>query len=144
MNIIAKLFSVFYLLVALASCRKEEDLDTSTLLGLGGETWAKGPIDRWLFDSLTKPYNIEVKYRWDPWEVNLDATLVPPDESKVIEAMSAMKQIWIDPFNAETGSELLIKSTRPGPLSWWAAPSTCRTTLSCWGRQKGAVRSPCT
>jgi substrate import-associated zinc metallohydrolase lipoprotein len=83
------------------------------LLGLGGDTWTKGTIDKWLYDTMTKPYNIDVKYRWDPWEVALDATLVPPEESKVIPAMAIVKQIWIDPYNAETGSENFIKKYAP-------------------------------
>ena len=101
------------LMITVCACTKKETLDESTLLGLGGDTWTKGAIDKWAYDSMTKPYNIEVKYRWDPWEVALDATLVPPEESKVIPAMSIVKQIWIEPYNAETGSETFIKKYAP-------------------------------
>jgi substrate import-associated zinc metallohydrolase lipoprotein len=38
---------------------------------------------------------------------------VPPEESKVIPAMSIVKQIWIEPYNAETGSETFIKKYAP-------------------------------
>lgn len=100
-------------MVAFASCRKDENLDDTTPLGLGGDPRTNTQIDKWLYDSITKPYNIEVKYKWDPWEVNLDKTLVPPDESKVIPAMQAIRQIWIDPYNAETGSETFIKRYSP-------------------------------
>ena len=100
-------------MISVIACTKEEKPDTSNLLGLGGDTWTKGAIDKWLYDTMTKPYNIDVKYRWDPWEVALDATLVPPEESKVIPAMSIVKQIWIDPYNAETGSENFIKKYAP-------------------------------
>jgi len=102
-----------FLLLLIASCRKEDDLDVRQPVGLGGDSTARGPIDNWLLDSLTKPYNISVKYRWDPWELNLANTLTPPDESKVIEAMAAVKRVWIDPYNAETGSELFIKRYSP-------------------------------
>jgi substrate import-associated zinc metallohydrolase lipoprotein len=105
--------TAFVLMISVIACTKEEKLDTSNLLGLGGDTWTKGTIDKWLYDTMTKPYNIDVKYRWDPWEVALDATLVPPEESKVIPAMSIVKQIWIDPYNAETGSENFIKKYAP-------------------------------
>jgi len=80
---------------------------------LGGDTWKPGSIDRWLYDSLTAPYNIAVKYRWDPWELNLDKTLTPPEEDKIIPAMSAIKRVWIDPYNEETGSNLFIKRYSP-------------------------------
>jgi substrate import-associated zinc metallohydrolase lipoprotein len=112
MKFILKITAIV-LMISVIACSKKEDLDTPNLLGLGGDAWAKGPIDTWLYDSMTKPYNIDVKYRWDPWEVDLDKTLVPPDESKVIPAMSIVKQIWIDPYNAETGSENFIKKYAP-------------------------------
>jgi substrate import-associated zinc metallohydrolase lipoprotein len=113
MKLINKISAIFCLLLVLASCKKEENLDGPLPDTLGGETWTRGAIDKWLYDSLTKTYNIETKYRWDPWEVQLDKTLVPPDESKVIPVMSAVKQIWIDPYTQETGSDLFIKKYAP-------------------------------
>ncbi len=113
MKFIKKFFWISCLLASFASCKKDEVLDATPPVGLGGETYAKGPVDQWLLDSMTTPYNISVKYRWDPFELNLDATLTPPDESRVIPAMSAIKRVWIDPYNAETGSELFIKKYSP-------------------------------
>lgn len=101
------------MLASVVSCNKDDDLDIAPPLDLGGETWKQTAIDQWLQDSLTTPYNISVKYRWDPWELNLDKTLTPPDESKIIPAMSAIKRVWIDPYNAETGSDLFIKKYSP-------------------------------
>lgn len=113
MKLLNKLFYTCSLVIFLASCQKDEDLDVQQPIGLGGDTTARGSIDRWLLDSLTKPYNISVKYRWDPFEVSLFNPLTPPDESKVIAAMSAVKRVWIDPYNAETGNQLFIKKYSP-------------------------------
>ncbi|MCU7547633.1 putative zinc-binding metallopeptidase [Chitinophagaceae bacterium LB-8] len=113
MKLINKISAIFCVLLVLASCKKEENLDGPLPDTLGGETWTKGAIDKWLYDSLTKTYNIETKYRWDPWEVQLDKTLVPPDENKVIPVMTAVKRIWIDPYTQETGSDLFIKKYAP-------------------------------
>jgi len=100
------------MMVAIA-CKKE-DLNVVPPVDLGGETWERTELDQWLMDSLTLPYNIAIKYRWDPGELNhLDRTLTPPDESKIIPAMSAIKRVWIDPYNAETGSDLFIKKYSP-------------------------------
>ncbi|HUQ66662.1 MAG TPA: substrate import-associated zinc metallohydrolase lipoprotein, partial [Flavitalea sp.] len=111
MNRIIKVVSIFVFF--LASCKKDEKLNIVTPVGLGGDSFEKTALDEWLFDSLTAPYNIAVKYRWDPWELNLDKTLTPPDESKIIPAMSALKRVWIDPYNAETGSDAFIKKYSP-------------------------------
>ena len=113
MKFLNKLFLLSFLVVLAASCKKSEDLDLPQPVGLGGEVVARNTIDKWLLDSLTTPYNIAVKYRWDPWELNLDKTLTPPDESKIIAAMSAIKRVWIDPYNAETGSDLFMKKYDP-------------------------------
>lgn len=107
------IFIALLIPLVVASCRKNEDLNLIPPVDLGGETTARTSIDQWLLDSLTTPYNIAVKYRWDPWELNLDKTLTPPDESKIIPAMSAIKRVWIDPYNQETGSELFIKKYSP-------------------------------
>jgi len=104
---------IFCLVLLAASCKKDDDLNIPPPIDLGGENPQKTAIDQWLIDSLTTPYNIAVKYRWDPWELNLDKTLTPPDESKIIAAMSAIKRVWIDPYNAQTGSEMFIKKYSP-------------------------------
>ena len=113
MKTLHKIYWIAFVFILFTACKKDETLSDVQPSGLGGETWAKGPIDQWLNDSLTKPYNIAVKYHWDAWEVQLDRTLTPPDESKIIPAMSALKRVWIDPYNAETGSDLFIKKYSP-------------------------------
>lgn len=96
----------------LFSCSKEdEDLDVS-LIGLGGDTWVKGPVDTWLYNNYVMPYNIEVKYRFDRYELALNRVLVPPMEDKVIPVMEAIQKTWIEPYLQEAG-ENFIKTLSP-------------------------------
>lgn len=113
MKNVEKLIIISSMVLVLASCTKKPEVHYTPSPGLGGDVWAQGPIDKWMYDSLTKPYNIAVKYRWDPWEVNIGADLVPPEEDRVIPALEAMKRIWIDPYNAETGSDAFIRKYAP-------------------------------
>ena len=103
---IAILAFVTYVMVACSS--KVEDLSPK-VDGLGGEVFVKQPVDIWIDNTFTKPYNIEVKYRWDPYEVPLNKTLVPPLVSKVQPTMEAVKAIWIDPYEAEAGTDFIKK-----------------------------------
>ncbi|MDF2381249.1 putative zinc-binding metallopeptidase [Nostoc ellipsosporum NOK] len=82
------------------SCGKDKDnLDAAdNLLGLGGDTWVGTAIDSWLYDSLVRPHNIQVKYKWDQSEFDVSKTLVPPDESKIIPIWSMLRQAWIQPY----------------------------------------------
>lgn len=97
----------------LTACNKEDDLNNiDEIPGLGGDSWVKGPIDHWIYDNLTKPFNIAAKYKWDQFELELNKTLVPPKEEKVIPVMEAVKKVWIDNYVAEAG-ELFIKKYCP-------------------------------
>lgn len=109
---------ILFLLVisAVASCKKEDfDVnEANNINGLGGDTWVKGPIDHWINDTLTIPYNISVKYKWDQWESLSDITkiLVPPKEEYIIPILSATRKAWIDPYVAE-GGDIFFKRLSP-------------------------------
>ncbi|MBN8835800.1 MAG: putative zinc-binding metallopeptidase [Sphingobacteriia bacterium] len=112
---------IFQIVVAVAllsslfiSCKKDENGSLSTPpLGLGGDTWFATSIDKWVYDSLTVPFNIAAKYRWDAWELALDKTLVPPDTSKVIDVLGGVKRVGLQPYIDQTGSPMLIKKYAP-------------------------------
>ncbi|WP_276503009.1 zinc-binding metallopeptidase [Terrimonas pollutisoli] len=108
---------------AVTSCEKEDALNVDDIPGLGGDTWVKGPIDQWLYDTLTVPFNIATKYKWDQFELEVNKTIVPPKEEKVIPVMRAVKKTWIDPYVSQAG-ELFFKKYSPkffvlaGSASW--------------------------
>lgn len=104
-----KIILFFFALVALASCDKEDDLVVDDISGLGGDTWTPGTIDKWITDSLTTPYNISAKYKWDQSELPLDRSLVPPREDKVIPVLSSIRRAWISPYIAEAGDVFFKK-----------------------------------
>lgn len=104
-----KIILFFFALVALASCDKEDDLVVDDISGLGGDTWTPGAIDKWISDSLTTPYNISAKYKWDQSELPLDRSLVPPLEDKVIPVLSSIRRAWISPYIAEAGDVFFKK-----------------------------------
>ncbi|MBD0375694.1 MAG: putative zinc-binding metallopeptidase [Flavisolibacter sp.] len=96
-----------------ASCKKEEPLgNVDAISGLGGDVWAQGPIDKWIYDNLTVPYNIAVKYKWDQSEIELNKTVVPIKEEQVIPVMNSIKKAWIEVYEAEAGS-LFVKKYTP-------------------------------
>lgn len=117
------LFLYFAAMMVLAGCNKK-DLDTSyPINGLGGDTWAKGPIDQWIYDTLTVPFNMEVLYKWDQFnDGDLTKTLVPPDENKVIPLLSTIKKIWIDPY-VKAGGLTFMKRLIPKQIALVGSPS---------------------
>ncbi|WP_207513284.1 zinc-binding metallopeptidase [Longitalea luteola] len=105
-----KIYLVLLALAVFASCKKEDDLgDVSNIPGLGGDTWAATPIDNWIRDTLTTPFNVAAKYKWDQGELDFDKTLTPPKEEKIIPLLSAIKKVWIDNYVAEAGKLFMQK-----------------------------------
>lgn len=90
------------------SCKKSENLDRE-IVGLGGDTWTEGELDKWLFTNFTDPYNINVKYRWDGAEYDRDKTLIPPKIDRVQPLMEMVRSAWIDPYTAEVGQNFIKK-----------------------------------
>ena len=98
--------AVLSMTLIIFSCKKEDELGSvDNIPGLGGDTWVPGPIDKWILDTLTTPYNIGVKYKWEQGELQDDfnKNLVPPKEEKVIPIMSAIKKVWINSYITEAG-----------------------------------------
>ncbi|MDH5825301.1 substrate import-associated zinc metallohydrolase lipoprotein [Sphingobacterium faecium] len=95
--------------IFLSACSKNENL-TADIVGLGGDTWAKGPIDEWVSANYTTPYNIEIKYKWDRSELGeIYKNVVPIKEELVIPVMDAIKKTWIDPYVAIKGEDFMKK-----------------------------------
>jgi substrate import-associated zinc metallohydrolase lipoprotein len=89
------------------SCKKSENLDRK-IVGLGGDKWKQDVLDSWLADTFMKPFNIEVKYRWDGSEQSdISKTLVPPRAEKVQPTMEIVKAGWIDVYTAEAGMDFI-------------------------------------
>ena len=100
------IIAAFAIIISINSCKKDDALgNVDNIPGLGGDTWTPGAIDAWIYDSLTTPYNIAVKYKWDQGELqsDLNKDLVPPKEDNVIPMMSAIKSAWIGPYVTEAG-----------------------------------------
>lgn len=108
-----KIALLFCLLAILSSCSKDDEPgNVDNIPGLGGDTWEPGPIDNWIRDNLTTPYNISAKYKWDQGELDFNRTLVPPKEEKIIPVLSTIKTVWIDNYVAVAG-ELFMKRYAP-------------------------------
>ncbi len=92
------------LLLALGACKEEKLDDVENISGLGGSSVVPTTIDKWVSDSLTNPYNIAVKYRWDQFEFSdVSKTLVPPDEDKIIPMSKVIRSAWIKPYVDQAG-----------------------------------------
>lgn len=86
------------------SCKEDKLENVEEISGLGGEVIPPTAIDKYITDSLTTPYNIIMKYRWDQFEFgDVTKTLVPPKEEQIIPVTRAVLSTWINPYIAQAG-----------------------------------------
>ncbi len=122
-NKMYKSATVAFLFFALCACVKNDGSNNGNLPFLGGENPASNPtIDEWVRTNLNKPFNIEVKYRYDQYEAALGSTLVPVLESKVLPSLKDIKTVWIDPY-VKIAGEKFFKTYVPKLITLVGSPS---------------------
>src|SRR6478736_1493333 len=89
-------------MLTITSCKKDDDLgNVDNIVGLGGDTWVQTDLDKYIYTTLTVPYNIDVSYKWDQLALaQVDKNVVPVKEEKVKPIIDAMKRVWIDNYVA--------------------------------------------
>ena len=61
-------YSALVLLFFTACNEDKLNLDQE-IYGLGGNDEQKNELDKWLYENYTQAYNIEVKYKWNSYEL---------------------------------------------------------------------------
>lgn len=107
--------------IAISSCKKDETLNAN-LDAIDRNNTAKSDLDNWLTTNYLNPYNIEVKYRFDPFEADLDKDLTPPKESQVIPVMETVRDIFIKPYE-KVGGATFMKINTPKQFYLVGSPS---------------------
>ena len=97
MSTMKKIALLIALLAAAGACSKDDLNPDSILLGMGGDAWERTEFDDWIYEEFVVPYNIDVKYKWDPFELDLRYNYAPVDEEKAKMLMMAIKKVWIEP-----------------------------------------------
>lgn len=129
-NIVAAFCAIGLFFALPTSCSKDEIKgSTDSILGLGGESYPKTEVDMWLMDNYTKNYNMEVKYRFNRFELDLNKMLVPIKEEIVIPVMEVVKKVWIDPYEAVAGSKF-IKTLAPKSFVLVGSPQYNNGTIT--------------
>jgi substrate import-associated zinc metallohydrolase lipoprotein len=110
---------IFSLLVLGSSCATDEVSSTSIIVD---ETATPNEVDTWITENLTKPYNIEVIYKWDDEETDLSKNLVPPEKDKVIPFLEVLKELWLKQYESMAGPDF-IKSLTPKQILLVGSPN---------------------
>src|SRR6218665_480324 len=85
-------------LLIIGSCSKDVGLSDGSYLNTTPP--AQNAVDQWITENFTKPYNIEVVYRWREALVQRERYLYPPTLDSVKPALNIVKKLWIEPYSS--------------------------------------------
>lgn len=116
LNIFPNVLLILLLATGWSACKKEKVHLDVIPVGLGGDSTATTLSDKFIYDSLTIPYNIAVYYKWQPGQLDFPYEIVPPKEEQVVPALKALLAISFAPYNDQTGSTVFLRKYLPKVL----------------------------
>ncbi|MGC1205904.1 MAG: substrate import-associated zinc metallohydrolase lipoprotein [Flavobacteriaceae bacterium] len=93
-----------------SSCGNEEDSITESQIDISAPIL--NSLDIWLRENFVEQYNIEIRYKWNINDTDVDRFLHPPFEENVMPIANALTKVWIEPYNT-LGGENFIKNIAP-------------------------------
>lgn len=108
--------SLYFLVTSflLAGCEKEAPLSDRSVVEAGVVEHEKTELDKWILDTFTLPYGIEVEYRWDKNVVQNGSYIYPPAVANVKSVLKAIKALWIDLYTSpDLGGEKFLLGKNP-------------------------------
>lgn len=113
-SFILKNMYIFAASLLLAGCEKEAPLSDRSVVDLGAVKREQTELDKWILETFTLPYGIEVKYRWDRNVAQNGNYTYPPETANVKSVLNAIKTLWIALYTSpEIGGEKFLLGKNP-------------------------------
>ena len=104
-----KKYIIYTLIVTIAvflgSCNKD-DIDTKRSIFDPTEVYEPNEFDKWLLDNYVYTYNIQVKYRLDDNETDVEYHLVPAKYDNAITLAKIVKFVWMEAYDEIWGIDM--------------------------------------
>ena len=90
----------------------DDDVDKSISVIVDSQT-PENQLDRWLAKNYVERYNIELRYRWEDNEIDMNYILVPAKYENAVRMARILKYICFDSFDEVTGGPQFVLNTFP-------------------------------
>lgn len=122
---------IYLLMMALAafvipSC-SEEELNPESIFDTTSPQ--RNEFDTWILKNYTEPFNIDLKYRFEDIESDLDYNVVPAKIENSIALAQLVKYLWMDVYVEIAGHDFLA-SYCPKIMHWVGSPEYNASTGS--------------
>ncbi|KGN82928.1 hypothetical protein HQ35_01600 [Porphyromonas cangingivalis] len=109
-----KILSLLSLLILVVSGCSREKLSDLSVVDSNKVERQHTELDRWIRETLTLPYGIEVIYRWERNAAQPGSFTYPPKADNVKAVLETAKHLWIDLYTQdEFGGKDFMKGKAP-------------------------------
>ncbi|WP_398454136.1 putative zinc-binding metallopeptidase [Sphingobacterium thalpophilum] len=91
----------------LNSCSKDDKLDSKSVFT--DSEVPKNELDHYILEKFTKPYNIQILYKFVNRESDLNYNLVPATYDGSVRLTKLLLHLGLEPYNEITGSQAFIR-----------------------------------
>lgn len=109
-NYIFHILTLFVFSLIFISCSEDDLSSTSVIKDSQRE---ENEFDKWIYTNYILPYNIDLKYRYEDIESDMNYQLVPADYDKSIQLAKLVKYLCLEAYDDVTGSKEFIRSYYP-------------------------------
>lgn len=111
-NKLIALILIGIITITTTSCGDDDNLTESQL---DTSTPELSELDVFIREEFVDPFNMEVVYKWNENEFELNRYLYPPDTDGMETALKVVKKVWIDSYT-EVGGDDFVKRVAPRKL----------------------------
>ncbi len=113
-NLIGKSLYLFIACLLLVSCEKQAALSDQSVVDLSMVQRKRTELDKWILNTFTLPYGIEIEYRWDKHVSPNGSYTYPPEAANVKSVLETIKALWLDLYTAsDLGGEKFFLGKNP-------------------------------
>lgn len=104
-----KIYLAFLMPLILMGC-SEEKLSDRSVIDDGKKQIETTELDKWILDNITKPYGIEVIYRWEKNAGSTGTFIYPPKLENVRAVLEALKELGLETYRLKEvgGNDFLL------------------------------------
>lgn len=126
------------LALGLWACGNDQDIDTKHSIFPTDEV-ERNAFDMWVLDNYTNPFNIELKYRMEDNESDMDKVLIPAEYDKSVALAKIVKHVWMDAYTEIKGVNFL-RTYVPKTLHFIGSPGYNDNNTMVIGSAEGGMK----
>lgn len=101
---------ILLLSISFVSC-EDDEIDKNNSIFDVDDLPAKNEFDYWLYDNYISPYNIELEYKFNFVDAELDYNLTPPVFDKAVDFSQIIKYCWLESYDEVVGIQFTRNTT---------------------------------